>query len=92
MTRYYKNIENGILTAIGTGFGGEEITKEEYDEILGVIRSCPDAEAGYMYRLRADLTWELTEAPVIPQDDAEATQEDYVAALEELGVTVNEED
>lgn len=92
MIRYNKQIEDGYLTAIGTGAGGEEITKEEYDEILSVIRSCPADEAGYMYRLRADLTWELTQAPMIEEDDAEATEEDYIAALEELGVTVNEED
>lgn len=91
MERYYKNIENGYLIAIGTGPGGEEITKEEYDEILGVIRSRPQAENGYIYRLKADLSWTLEEAPAIPEEDTEATEDDYIAALEELGVTVDEE-
>lgn len=61
--RYCKTIEDGYLTAIGTGPGGEEITQEEYDHILAIIRSCPAAEAGYMYRLKANLTWELVPAP-----------------------------
>ena len=91
MTRYYKNIENGILTAIGTGFGGEEITQEEYDHILSVIRSSPAAQEGHIYRLKEDLTWELAEAPMIKEDEEEATEEDYIAALAELGVAVDEE-
>ena len=71
MKRYYKQIEDGFLTAIGTGPGGEEITKEEYDEILNIIRSCPVAEVGTIYRLKPDLTWELVEVPVISQDEQE---------------------
>ena len=36
--RYYKEIENGILTAIGTGkAGGIEITEEEYNALLAEI-------------------------------------------------------
>lgn len=91
MERYYKNIEDGYLTTIGTGAGGEEISKEEYEHILSIIRSRPTAEPGYMYWLKEDLSWELTEAPFIEEDDAESTEDDYIAALEELGVTVDEE-
>lgn len=87
--RYYKKLENDYLYAIGTGPGGEEITREEYENIVSIIRNRPTADAGYQYRLKADLTWELTEAPAL--EDAEATQEDYIAALAELGVSVNEE-
>lgn len=75
MTRYYKQIEDGFLTAIGTGPGGEEIAKEEYDEIMAVIRSCPAAEPGTMYRLRPDLTWEQVEVPVIPEEEQEISDE-----------------
>ena len=73
--RYYKIIENDELTGIGTGVGGEEITQEEYENIFSIIRSRPIPEAGYDYRLRTDLTWELVEVPVIVDDeisDAEA--------------------
>lgn len=37
--RYYKQISNGVLVAIGTGFGGIEITKDEYDALLTEIRA-----------------------------------------------------
>jgi hypothetical protein len=74
--RYYKKIEGDFLLAIGTGVGGEEITNEEYEHILSVIRNCPTAEPGYQYRLKADLAWELVEAPAADTDpeisDAEA--------------------
>ena len=36
--RYYKIIENNILTSIGTGYGGEEITEAEYNRLLTEIR------------------------------------------------------
>ena len=36
--RYYKLIENDKLIAIGTGLGGTEITKEEYENLLAEIR------------------------------------------------------
>lgn len=68
MERYYKIIEEEYLTVIGTGSGGVEISKEEYDRILFVVRSCPTAEPGYRYRLKADLTWELVEMPPEPED------------------------
>lgn len=86
--RYYKSIENDYLLSIGTGSGHEEITPEEYAQILGIIRARPTAEDGYEYRLKADLTWELCEAPIVEETDAEATMEDYAAALAEFGVTV----
>ena len=67
--RYYKLIENGYLTAIGTGVGGIEITEEEYNSILVHIRSCPEAPSGYGYRLKDDLTWELYELPIVEETD-----------------------
>lgn len=60
---YYKHIEDDYITCIGTGIGQTEITRDEYDHILAVILSSPTAEAGYQYRLRTDLTWELVELP-----------------------------
>lgn len=40
--RYYKIIDNGVLFAIGTGYGGEEITEEEYNELLTEIQQKVD--------------------------------------------------
>lgn len=61
MEKHFKNIAGEYLTSIGTGSGMVEITKEEYEHILSVILSCPTAEPGYMYKLKADLTWEQVE-------------------------------
>lgn len=85
--RYYKNIDGDYLVSIGTGSGGEEITPEEYENLLSIIRDRPVAESGYAYKLRTDLSWELVEVPVV-EDDAEATEDDYISALAELGVEV----
>ena len=38
MIRYNKRIVDGKLIAIGTGPGGVEITQEEYDALLAMIR------------------------------------------------------
>ena len=88
---YYKNIVDGYITYIGTGAGQAEITNEEYDSILAVIQSRPIPEAGFDYRLREDMTWELVELPPEPEYDPEATEADYLEALAELGVTLDEE-
>lgn len=90
MDKYFKIIEDGYITLVGTGGGDGEITREEYETILSVIHNRPTAQPGYTYKLRTDLTWELCEAPPAPEEDMEATEEDYLAALEELGVCVNE--
>lgn len=57
--RYYKIVEDGYIVGIGTGDGGEEISSEEYRELLLHIKSCPAAGEGFVYRLREDLEWEL---------------------------------
>ena len=75
MEKYFKNIEGGHLVSISTGTGDEEITKEEYENILSIIHNCPVAEAGHCYKLRTDLTWELVEAPVV-EDDFEISAEE----------------
>lgn len=36
--KYYKTIKNNTLIAIGTGYGGTEITEAEYNELLTMIR------------------------------------------------------
>lgn len=37
--RYYAQYESGKLLAIGTGYGGVEITEEEYNRLLSEIRT-----------------------------------------------------
>lgn len=69
--RYYKQIDDDYITAIGTGDGNTEITETEYKEIMAVILSRPQSDE-YRYRLKNDLTWEQyetatnTSATVVP--------------------------
>ena len=71
---YYKKIVDGYITCLGTGAGQTEITQEEYENILTVIKSRPTPEAGFDYRLREDLTWEQVE--LLIDDDPELSEEE----------------
>ena len=78
--RYYKLIENGYITAIGTGGGGTEITEQEHAEIMSVIQNKPPRTATTDYRLKPDLTWEEYERiepepePEVPDNFEDAAQ------------------
>ena len=78
MMRYYKNVDNGYILAIGTGNGGTEITESEYNEIMSVIQTRPQPTETTDYRLKDDLTWESYEVEPIPEsdevDDSEALE------------------
>ena len=79
--RYYKQILDDYILAIGKGYGGDEISEAEYNEIMSVIRSCPN-EAGKGYRLRTDLTWEeYYLPPVVVSDDDELSAEEALEIL-----------
>lgn len=75
---YFKQISDGYILAVGTGAGGEEIAKAEYDQILAVIRAKPVKTETEDYRLRDDLTWEAHAVPPPESDpdvdDSEALQ------------------
>ena len=71
---YYKNIEDGYITCIGTGAGQIEITQDEYEYILTVIKFRPTPEPGFDYRLREELTWEQVEAPEPDEEDITAEE------------------
>ena len=91
--RCYKIVENNIIIAIGIGLGGEEIEKAQYDEIYEKIKNIPQADGGYAYKLKENLEWELVEEKVETDIvEEEATEQDYIEALNELGVDTNEEE
>ena len=70
---YFKAVEGDFITAIFTDHGPTEITKAEYDRILDAIHTMPsNAPAGYSYRLKTDLTWELYGLP--SDDEAESDE------------------
>ena len=77
--RFYKLIDNGYITAIGTGGGGVEITEAEYDQIMGVIQTKPARTETKDYRLKLDLTWEEYDRP--PDPEPELGEEEAFAIL-----------
>lgn len=79
---YYKQISDGYILAVGTGAGGEEITKAEYDQILAVIHAKPAAGGNTDYRLRTDLTWEPYTIEYVPVADFDAASASMIAAIE----------
>lgn len=90
---FYKNVFNGFIESISTGYGQVEITKQEYEHINSLIETAPkDAPTGFHYHLLDDtLTWELVEDPPIPDPpDQEAAESDYQNALEQMGVNFDE--
>lgn len=85
---FFKQISDNYILAIGTGYGGEEITESEYNTIMSVIQNRPHAE-GKGYRLRTDLTWEEYDLP--PEPEPEMTEEeDMRNALRILGLLTEE--
>lgn len=84
MKKYFKNVENDYLVSISTGAGAEEITKEEYENIKSVIHNRPTPEAGYDYRLRTDLTWELIDIEIIPEDEMEISNQEFMDMIGEV--------
>ena len=89
---FYKVIEDGYIIGIGTNGNDSvtEITESEYNTILSLIHNRPTARDGYTYKLKADtLEWELVELPPIDDTDDDATESDYIEALQDLGVEVN---
>lgn len=80
--KHYKQTSDNYITAIGTGYGGEDITEAEYNEIMSIIQSRPIAD-GKGYRLKTDLTWEEYDLPPEPElsDDDEISNDEALEIL-----------
>ena len=78
--RYYKDIRNGFIVAIGTGGGGVEITEAEYGTVLEAISNKPARTETTDYHLREDLTWEEYER-IEPPDESEPSTDEVVDIL-----------
>lgn len=76
---FYKCINDKFIIGVGTGSGGEEITEQEYKNILEKINNRPEAPEGYSYRLTTSLEWELCEVPKI-----EPTAEEIIEDEEDI--------
>ena len=81
--KYFKQISDGCILAVGTGTGGVEITETEYSQILAVIRRKPAAGGSTDYRLKEDLTWEPYTIEYVPAADFDAASAAMIAAAED---------
>lgn len=79
--RYYKQLSENYILAIGTGPGNTEISESEYNEIMSLIQNRPQAD-GKGYRLKTDLTWEEYDLPPVP----ELSDEDELSSDEALNI------
>lgn len=88
---YSVNKYNGYIYSVvyGNNTTGNIITEEEYMTIKEIIHNIPVASDGFGYRLKESLEWELYELPEMPEVEEVATEQDYIDALERLGVCVN---
>ena len=63
--KYYKTIENGVITMIGSGSAVHEtqteITKEEYDSLMAIIQDKPVDTWESVYELRESGMYEPRE-------------------------------
>ena len=71
--RFFKQVDNGYIVAIGTGTFGN-ISEEEYNIILSIIHNKPPRTETTDYRLREDLTWEEYEIPPMPEPEPDAEE------------------
>lgn len=77
---FYKYINDNFIIGVGTGSGGEEVTEQEYNNILDKINDRPEAPEGFSYRLTTAMEWELAEVPKIEP----TTEEEEI--IEELSI------
>lgn len=86
---YKKFIENGYIVAVSeTCNDGIEISREEYNSIIEALNNRPQLEEGFSAMLKDDShEWELVANP--EPVDTEATESDYIDALNDLGVNIN---
>lgn len=81
--RFFKQVDNGYIVAIGTGTFGN-ISEEEYNTIFSIIHNKPPRTETTDYRLREDFTWEAY--PIDPPDpDPEIDDSELLDIL--MGVT-----
>ena len=104
MRHYAQYNESGKLIAIGTGPGNTEITEAEYNALLTEIRTkaalvdslyngeitIDDVPPEWQEEIQRRVDERRANEP--DPEEAEATEEDYLAALAELGVSVHEEE
>jgi len=78
--RFFKVIRAGYITCVGkNGRCGEEITQNEYETLLAIMRAVP-TEIGYRFALNAD-TLEWIREPDEPIGEEELTDSEALSIL-----------
>ena len=73
--RYYKRVYNDIVIAIGTGYGGTEITEAEYNALLSEIHE----KAAFVNKLYSgEIT--VDEVPADWQEEIQRRVDERIAA------------
>lgn len=74
--RYYKISDDIKIIAVGVGTLGDEISEEEYIEIIHKINDKPKCESGYGCRMNIENEFELYKFPEIREEitDSEALE------------------
>lgn len=69
--KYYKQIINGYIVGVGEDNVSHknDITIDEYQYILSLIKSLPVAPDGFYYKLREDFTLELNKIENYGQEE-----------------------
>lgn len=80
--RYYKNIDGDYLQSVSIGTGQFEITHEEFENLLSIIRAKPTDVGRKIWRLSINLTWEAYDLPPEP----EPSEEDEISNDEALNI------
>ena len=79
---FYKMIENGYITSVGTGGkGGTEVSEAEYNMILNAIHDKPSPVGEIDYRLRENLTWEAYQPEPPEPEAADLTDEEALEII-----------
>lgn len=80
--KYYKNIDEDYLQSVSIGTGQIEVTQEEFENLLSIIRTKPMDIGRKIWRLSVNLTWEPHELPPEP----EPSDEDEISTDEALNI------
>lgn len=89
---YFKVLESDYIVGTGTTENDipNSISESDYNNIRSLFINRPTAQDGFTYKLKADtLEWELVELPEPIETDDDATESDYIDALQDLGVTLD---
>ena len=75
MMQYNKYVDDGYIASLSQSSapGEGNITREDYDTIMAILPTAPEAPEGYAYRLSdSSLQWELVPAAEAELTDSEA--------------------